>query len=92
MTDKQFLALTANMHAQTVFQQQMIGHLFGLVHGLSKAVCVLAKAQGVDEIEVLKAFSSGTREMTRTLAEIPFPEWKMQDDIEPPSATPPSIP
>jgi len=69
MTDKQFLAITANMHGQSVYQQQTIGHLVGLVHGLSKAICVLARAQGLDEAEILKAFSSGTREMTRTASE-----------------------
>ncbi len=85
MTDKQFATILANMHGQSVYQQQMIGHLVGLVHGLAKAVAAIGKAQGLDPDEILRDFASGTRTMTNTLAEIPFPEWKTEWLDQPPS-------
>jgi len=85
MTEKQFVAITANMHAQSVYQQQLIGHLVGLVHGLAKAVSKIGKAQGLDEADVMRDFATETRAMTYTLAEIPFPDLKWNPE-DPPAA------
>jgi len=95
MTEKQFFAITANMHAQSAYQQQMLGHLVGLVHGLARAISKVGKAQGLDADDILKEFATGARAMTHALAEIPFPEFDWKADYlsspdPPPSSTPPS--
>jgi hypothetical protein len=96
MTEKQFVQLTANMHAQSVYQQQMIGHLVGLVHGLVQIVAEVGKHSGMDSEELLRKFAGATRAMNHTLAEIPFPEFQwpekgsQTDEGSRPSATPPA--
>lgn len=73
MTDEQYEAIAANMCALAAYQQQMIGHLVGLVHGLKGVVVEIAKTSGIGEAELERIFADSTRKMTNTLAEIPFP-------------------
>ncbi len=80
MTDKQFAMIIANMHAQSAYQQQTIGHLVGLVNGLARQIARIGKAQELSEDDLLKDFSTGARVMTQTLAEIPFPDFQLPDE------------
>jgi hypothetical protein len=81
MTEDQFKTVVMNMHQQSVYQQQTIGHLIGLLHGLKEVVVRVGKNSGLSVSEMEGLFASTAKRMNNALAEIPFPEFQFPGDF-----------
>ena len=92
MTEKQFAAIVANMHAQSAYQQVLIGHLVGLVHGVEEVVVEIGAQCGMSPEDLRSKFATATRKMDNTLAEMPFPEFRWSDGDSPSSDSSPLSP
>jgi hypothetical protein len=82
MTDEQFVAITANQHAQLRYTQQVTGLLFAHVRALKTLLLEVAQHSGMNRAELETKFEAIALQVDNKISEFPFPElhWPPEDE------------